>query len=437
MKKWIIPISLALSLVLNTLSAQSKLTEHCLGLDNPDNAPEASIEDFAWLAGRWEGTGFGGVVEEYWNPPLGGTMTGTFRLVNAEGPSFYEMLLLGPDSNHQITYQVKHFHPDFKGWEEKDESYTFPLVKVSKDTLYFHGLTLHHVGDTCIHYLAMGRNDGSHKEVILKYVKRDYPVSSALDEVLKALPLVSKVPLLMLGSYHMGNPGADMFNLKADDVLAPKRQTEIQTVVNRLAGWAPTKVAVEAPFGDSIINARYHAYLRGEHVLRNREEEQIGFRLAKQLGHANIYPIDVQMGMNDSALGEVIASNPQKFGPYMQSLETLGRMAIAQMDTWLQEGTIGSMLYNMNDRDLNRVSHEIYFRIFAPLVDGNNYAGVDMINVWYHRNLRIFANLHQISEHNDRIFIVYGQGHIPLLQQFAEDSPYFRVENVQEYLRGL
>jgi hypothetical protein len=74
----------------------------------------------------------------------------------------------------------------------------------------------------------------------------------------------------MLGSYHMSNPGADMFNLKADDVLAPKRQAEIQALVDRLAKWAPTKIAIEAPFGDSLTKARYHAYLRGEHELRKR-----------------------------------------------------------------------------------------------------------------------------------------------------------------------
>ena len=33
---------------------------------------------------------------------------------------------------------------------------------------------------------------------------------------------------LLLGTYHMGNPGLDVHNVQADDVLSPKRQEEIQ-----------------------------------------------------------------------------------------------------------------------------------------------------------------------------------------------------------------
>jgi hypothetical protein len=236
----------------------------------------------------------------------------------------------------------------------------------------------------------------------------------------------------------MSNPGMDMFNLKSDDVLAPKRQEEIQSIVDHLALWGPTKVVVEAPFGDSATIARYEAYLHDERSLSSNEREQIGFRLAKQLGHKTIYPVDVQFNLNDDALGEVISTDPQKYEAHMQELEAIGKAAMAQMSKWLSEGTIGAMLYKMNDPDLTRLSHALYFRIFLPIINGSNYAGADLVSDWYHRNLRIFSNLHQISDSpDDRIFILYGQGHIPLLQQFAEDSPYFRVENVQEYLRGL
>ncbi len=438
MNRYMSSLALCLSVFVSTLYSQTKLTEHCLALDNPENAPAATIADFAWLIGRWEGEGFGGVVEEYWNPALGGTMSGTFRLVTEEGPGFYEALLLAPDSNHSIVYKVKHFHPDFKGWEEKDDYYSFPLVKVTHDAIYFHGLSLKRDGDKCIHYLAMGQNDGSHKEVALEYTRRDLPISAETKELLAVVPAATEIPLLLLGSYHMNNPGQDMFNMKADDVTLPKRQQEVQAVVDRLALWRPTKVAIEAPYGDSIVVERYQAYLRGERALRNSEEEQIGFRLAKQLGHNTIYPIDVRMDMDGSGLDAVIGTDPQKFGSYMQELQIIGQAAVTQMGKWLNEGTIGSMLYKLNDPLLNEVSHAFYFRVFVPIISGSNYAGTDMVNDWYHRNLRIFGNLHQISDRpDDRIFIIYGQGHVPLLQQFAEDSPYFRVDDVQEYLRGL
>ena len=60
-------------------------------------------------------------------------------------------------------------------------------------------------------------------------------------------PRHEPVPILFVGSYHMSNPKADMFNLEADDVLLPKRQGEIQEVADLLKKFKPTKIAVEAP----------------------------------------------------------------------------------------------------------------------------------------------------------------------------------------------
>jgi hypothetical protein len=427
----------AIAWLSQSLCAQSKLTEHTLRLDSAEHVAAATIDDFAWLAGRWEGTGFGGIVEEVWSPPLGGDMVGTFRMIKDGASAFYEMLLLTPDSN-TITYKLKHFGPDFTGWEEKDGFITFRLVKATPDALYFHGLTLKREGDRCKHYIAMKQQDGSHREALLEYQRRDQPGDSSAKEFLASVPEISQVPLLILGSYHMSNPGADMFNLKADDVSTDTRQQEINAITNRLALWNPTKIAIESPFGDSATVAQYKAYLRGAHELRNSEEEQIGFRLAKQLGHETIYPIDVKMGLNNDALEEVIASDPAKYGPYMQELQEIGKAAITQIGQWLSTGTIGSVLYQMNSKEMNDLSHAIYFRNFLPLVRGDDYAGADLVSTWYQRNLRIISNLHPISDSpDDRILIISGQGHAPLFHRFAEDSPYFRVDNVRTYLKGL
>ena len=34
------------------------------------------------------------------------------------------------------------------------------------------------------------------------------------------------IEVMVLGTYHMGNPGRDLVNVRADDVTAPKRQAE-------------------------------------------------------------------------------------------------------------------------------------------------------------------------------------------------------------------
>src|SRR5207245_3448579 len=42
-----------------------------------------------------------------------------------------------------------------------------------------------------------------------------------------------RAPLMILGSYHMSNPGLDATNLNADDVLSSQRQAEIARTIER------------------------------------------------------------------------------------------------------------------------------------------------------------------------------------------------------------
>jgi len=51
--------------------------------------------------------------------------------------------------------------------------------------------------------------------------------------------------VMMLGTYHFGNPGQDLHNMKADNVLTPKKQAELADVAARLARFKPTEIAVE------------------------------------------------------------------------------------------------------------------------------------------------------------------------------------------------
>lgn len=244
-----------------------------------------------------------------------------------------------------------------------------------------------------------------------------------------------RVEVLFVGSYHMSNPGLDRFNLEADDVRTPKRQREIAALVERLMEFGPTKVAVEAPFGDSATIRRYREYVAGERELGRGEEEQIGFRLAARLGHSQVYPIDVHLTLNDDALGPVVGAHPE-FQRKMAFLDSLGNFALETMARLLREGSVGETLYEMNRPEFIEMSHWPYVDVFTPIVEGDNYAGADMVADWYKRNLRIFANLTRINDSpDDRIFVIYGQGHIKILRDLVIEAPDYCVVDPLPYLR--
>ena len=107
--------------------------------------------------------------------------------------------------------------------------------------------------------------------------------------------------VLILGTYHMGGSG-DYIQTTADDVLSPRRQREIELLVDALAAFRPTKIMVEAPLTrDSSLNVRYRKYAAGQDTLRRNEIDQIGFRLAKRLDLRRVYGIDYLQDEESSA----------------------------------------------------------------------------------------------------------------------------------------
>lgn len=102
-----------------------------------------NIDDYSWLAGHWIGDGFGGVSEEVWAPPADGTMMGMYRHIKDEKLVFYEFLLLDKEG-----LRLKHFNPDLKGWETRDEFVTFPMVEFTPNKLTLKGLTFEKKSDT-------------------------------------------------------------------------------------------------------------------------------------------------------------------------------------------------------------------------------------------------------------------------------------------------
>lgn len=110
------------------------------------SSPAASIDELAWLAGHWKGSGLGGQSEELVSPPLGGQMMGMFRQTKPDGAlMFYEFYLFA-EVEGSLELRIKHFNPDFSGWEEKEDYVAFPLVAIEDRAVYFDGLTFKMTG---------------------------------------------------------------------------------------------------------------------------------------------------------------------------------------------------------------------------------------------------------------------------------------------------
>lgn len=100
---------------------------------------------YSWITGTWVGNGFGGISEEVWSEPSSdGVIMGSFRHTSLEGSiNFYEFFLL--DST---GLKLKHFNPDFSGWEEKEKFVHFKMIEVTENAIILKGLVYERLSDT-------------------------------------------------------------------------------------------------------------------------------------------------------------------------------------------------------------------------------------------------------------------------------------------------
>jgi hypothetical protein len=149
--------------------AQTKLTENTLSLAESQQPGAASLKDVEWLAGAWTGTGLGGLSEEMYSKPAGGTMLGSYRMIKDGRPVFYEFVTIAEDKG-SLAFRIKHFNPDMSGWEEKDKFVTFWFIKKDSKRIYFEGMTLEPRGKNgLVVYLAIKYKDGIVKEELFTY----------------------------------------------------------------------------------------------------------------------------------------------------------------------------------------------------------------------------------------------------------------------------
>ncbi len=243
-------------------------------------------------------------------------------------------------------------------------------------------------------------------------------------------PAPKPIAVMVVGVFHMSNPGRDLHNLKADDVLAPKRQAEIAAITEALARFKPTKVGVEWP-ADVAVD-RYKRYLAGTLAPSRDESVQLGFRLAKSAGAEGVYGLDADGDFPYERL-----KNFAETRGFKGLLDEQNAIIQGQVDAearLLADKGIAADLRFLNDPERMRADNGFY-RTMLRIGLGEDQPGVDLLTAWYHRNFQICANLLQIAKPGDRVVIFFGAGHAFPLRQCVAETPGYKLVEANDYLQ--
>lgn len=249
-------------------------------------------------------------------------------------------------------------------------------------------------------------------------------------------PLSQRPSLMVLGAVHLGNPNRDLQDVTVDDVLSPGRQREIEAVVDALAAWKPTRVAVEWPHKDQDqLDQRYADYRAGRLKLKADEADQIGLRLAAKLNLLRVDAVDWN-GPRPGADAEYDWQLGAKLGHEEARFAALSDRKISRdLTNLVRTHTVAGFLRFINEPEylasINRVHYD-----FALLGGPEVNPGANWVGAWHARNLMILDNLIRLdAAPSERILLLIGAGHAYLLNEYAPDSHAFRLERPDAWLK--
>lgn len=224
-----------------------------------------------------------------------------------------------------------------------------------------------------------------------------------------------KPQILLLGMFHLDRPtNGDLIRPAIFDVASEKRQREIQEVVNRLNAFRPTGVALEtSPERISDLQHTYETYQSESDLIEN-ERQQIGFRLARMAGVADLHGIDwneIVPGVPD--LGIVRSHHPEAF----ETIVAAEMKRTEQLEHAMEQSSFSEWLDRLHAEETIAASARIYDQI-ERLESGRIWVEC----YWRVRNQEIANRLLHLAQANERIVCLYGAAHLPLLRQYLNES---------------
>jgi len=211
-----------------------------------------------------------------------------------------------------------------------------------------------------------------------------------------------------------------------EDIFTEKFQTEMEIFSERLAAFDPTKIAVELPrryqsrlddfyrdfdlpmLNEKTLLGNLEVYNHISSFFSDNEMIQLGFRIARKLGHKTVYAVDEDIELSDELLSKIQSD----FSPdiYLERMNTLAKGS----DTLEEQYRV------WNSREHILSDHNLY--IMMNKVNPGNYEGSQLFLQWYERNLKIYSNLQNLAADKDRILLIIGYGHLHILQELTRSD---------------
>lgn len=208
--------------------------------------------------------------------------------------------------------------------------------------------------------------------------------------------------IILVGTYHF---------VQHEDALLNK-ELEILELVDLLAELKPSKVAVE--WEKSAQEDLNLEYIKSTEEYSMNEIEQIGFRLAGQLNHEEIFAINWSGHLTQE---EVIILNQSIQTDHPAVLRVIENYSTPSISSGV---SLIESYQELNNKEKNAELEKMYLSFLSVVHNGQNI-GHTFLSKWIERELMIVKNVFDIvGKPEERVLLLVGGDHVWMLAKLFE-----------------
>lgn len=236
--------------------------------------------------------------------------------------------------------------------------------------------------------------------------------------------------VMVLGTHHF-----------SEKVLKTEHQESIHKLIELLMTFRPTKIVLELePKISEHLNADYRKFLLDTSIINKKYNEvyQLGFRLAKEMGHDSLYLFDDQTEFIGSLTGftfdKFTAFAKQNDEGFYNRFEKDIISNYDENQKTFQSGSLLNEVLLRNSPKAQKINAQRMHSYEVRVGIQKNWMGPDWLGRWYQRNVRMMANILKLNKPKDRMLIIVGDNHKWVLDNLFKNTPDFSLVSSWDFL---
>jgi len=250
--------------------------------------------------------------------------------------------------------------------------------------------------------------------------------------------------VLLVGTFHYNNPGADVAKTKSFDILSEKSQNELKQISSKVKEYNPTQIFVEWPYNEQKeLDSLYQLYKKDNYFTNDslsnfylkNEIFQLAFRIAKENNLETVYGIDYKTTFPYGEALNDIEKNKQF--ELKEKIENSFSKFTIDFDNKIDSGaSLKELTYFVNSKkELRNISNNFHNNLFPIAGSLDDFNGVFLTSEWYKRNLYMWSLIQKRTKETDnKIMVLVGASHAAILEEFIGGNKNWAVKEFKDIM---